>query len=63
MRITWVEAACVVAIGLATLQAHSAGEGMRLFTPPALPEVKRALLAYLAPRDAPVAARGERKLR
>lgn len=57
MRVTCLEAACVVAIGLATLQLHSAGERTRFYTPPAMPELKRALVAYLAPRDAqPVSA-------
>ena len=37
MRIGWLEAACIVAIGVATLQLPVGERGARLFTPPALP--------------------------
>ena len=36
MRISWLEAICVVAIGVATLQLPVGEHGARLFSPPAL---------------------------
>ena len=49
MRIGWLEAACIVAIGVATLQLPVAERGARLFTPPpltmALPMLKGLVVA------------------
>lgn len=49
MRIGWLEAACIVAIGVATLQLPVAERGARLFTPPpltmALPMLKVPVVA------------------
>jgi hypothetical protein len=36
VRIGWLEAACIVSIGVATLQLPIGERGARLFTPPAL---------------------------
>jgi hypothetical protein len=36
VRIGWLEAICIVAIGVATLQLPTGERGARLFTPPPL---------------------------
>ena len=36
MRIGWLEAICIVAIGVATLQLPVGERGARLFTPPSV---------------------------
>jgi hypothetical protein len=36
VRISWLEAICVVAIGIATLQLPVGERGARLFSPPSL---------------------------
>ena len=47
MRISWLEAICVVAIGVATLQLPVAERGARLFSPPTLtlPMLKETVVA------------------
>ena len=49
MRVSWLEAICVVAIAVATLQLPVSERGGRLFTPPmTLPMVKEMLVANAA---------------
>ena len=52
MRISWFEAACVVAIAVATLQLKAGDNGARLFTPPQFMVVKNAVVAAVGPRHA-----------
>lgn len=53
MRFGWLEIACVVAIGVATLQLPVAERGARLFSPPplTLPAPLKASLANVVARD------------
>lgn len=50
MRINWLEAICIVAIGVATLQLPVGERGARLFTPPplSLPVLKDMVVASSA---------------
>jgi hypothetical protein len=47
VRIGWLEAVCIVAIGVATLQLPVGERGARLFTPPpvTLPMLKEMVVA------------------
>jgi hypothetical protein len=48
VRISWLEAICIVAIGVATLQLPVAERGARFFSPPTLPLLKDMVVANSA---------------
>ena len=50
MRVTWLEALCVLAIALATLHLQPGEREARLFTLPSLAALKSAIVADNTPK-------------